>query len=930
MGNKIKPFLVLSLFFGFFSFAKGTIFFSDGFEGDLNWNEVGPGWKIVTYTPSAHSGKSRLHIDGKEDVLNSPLSKTISLSGNQNLKIGFWIKVGDLEKDDSVVFEYSFDGQGFEALETFTEGNDQIKDWKEKVFTLPIKGDSLKVRFRATLNGGEDTFDLDDFSIEIEGEEIQKEREKIEEPSSEIQPSDVVINEILSDPADGEEEWVELFNNTEREIDLENWVLEEGSGSRTKISGKIPAKGFLVIEKINGYLNNKGDLLILKNKEGRVIDQLTYGDFDDGNLNDNAPVAKEPYSLGRKIDGKDSNQDNLDFILMFPSKGEGKKSLAPSNVSNILINEVLPNPEGSDLEDEFIELKNLNSFDLFLDGWRLEDEKGKSFDLSGKKILANGFLTLKRKETKIALNNFGKETINLRSPDGNLVDSVSFSAEGKENVSFARTDKDWFWTKKLTPGSENQIERLNEKPKIVIDFPKIGRIGEELLFDASDSFDPDGDEISFFWDFGDGEKGEGAIVKHTFKKEGNYSVNLKVKDSFQEDSSKTVKVKIPNGEEKFEEESKEILKNSFVILSEILPSPLLGGDEWIELFNPSDEEIDLSDFYLDDVEGQSKKFKIPEGTKILPKGYLLFFKKETKISLNNGGDSVRILDKDGNVIDEVSFEKAKRGYSFARDEEGDWHWTQILTPRKENQFSEEKKEEEKEGKDKILNVDLSEIKDLEKEVMVKTKGIVSVEPGVFGKRIFYLAGSGIEVYISKGEIPELKLGQEVELGGKISEVLGEKRINVDGNKIKILGQREIPKPKEAKIEELDDDLLANLVTFSGEVLEKKRNYLSVSDGFGEILVWNKDKLPKEGDKIRVTGILKRGKDGYKVLTRYPSDIEILERKESKTEPEIQKEDLKSFLAKNIKGKEKEIFILSIFTLLIFLSIKFYFMKKWQI
>lgn len=923
--------LKFSLIFFFslclFSFVKGLIIFSDGFESKesltQNWNEVGKGWEIVIYSSSAHSGKGRLHIDGKEDVENSTLVKTISFSQVQNVKIGFWVKIGNLEKEDAVALEYSFDGKNFEVLEIFTDGNDNF-DWKEKSYLLLPKGNILTLRFRATLNGSDDAFDLDDFLVEIEEKEIQQKEERI---SFEVHPSDIVINEILSDPEEGEEEWVELFNNTDREIDLNDWYLEEGSGAKTKISGKILPKGFLVIEKISGYLNNKGDIVRLIDKEGRIIDEVTYGNFDDGNLEDNAPVAKDPYSLGRKIDGKDTDNDKADFVLMLPSKGTKNKGLI---FKNIVLNEILPNPKGSDLEEEFIELKNQNDFEVSLDGWKLEKE-GKSFDLSGKKIEPNGFLVLKRKETKIALKNFGEEKINLISPEGEIVDFVIFSAEGKEDISFAKTEKGWFWTKKITPGAENEIQRPNEKPKIFVDFPKKGKVGEELLFDASDSFDPDGDEIFFFWDFDDGEKGEGSIVKHIFKKVGSYSVNLKIKDSFGEENSKTMKIKISKGEEEVEEKSKEILKESFVMLSEILPNPFPGEDEWIELFNPSDKEIDLSGLYLDDKEGESKKFKIPEGTKILPKGYLVFYKKETKISLNNEGDKVRLLDENENILDEVSFGKAKRGYSFARDKEGNWHWTKILTPGKENQFSKEEEEKEIE----FLKVDLSEIKNLEKGVLIKTKGIVSVEPGIFGKRIFYLAGSGIQVFVTKGEVPELKLGQEIEVEGKISEILGEKRINVDGSKIKILGQKEVPKPKELKIEELDDELLASLVSISGEVLEKKGNYFLLGDDSEEIWVFSKGKGPKKGDKVKVTGILKRGKDGYKILARYPSDIEVLEKKEEpkneeKTKQIFQREDLKSFLAKNIKGKEKEILILSLFALLILLSIKFYFKKKWQI
>ncbi|MEM3342244.1 MAG: PKD domain-containing protein, partial [Thermoplasmata archaeon] len=55
--------------------------------------------------------------------------------------------------------------------------------------------------------------------------------------------------------------------------------------------------------------------------------------------------------------------------------------------------------------------------------------------------------------------------------------------------------------------------------------------GIPVLFDASSSFDPDGDTLSYFWDFGDGEVSSGsALIKHTYKAQGTYLVVLKVSD----------------------------------------------------------------------------------------------------------------------------------------------------------------------------------------------------------------------------------------------------------------------------------------------------------------------------------------------------------------------------------------------------------------
>jgi len=52
----------------------------------------------------------------------------------------------------------------------------------------------------------------------------------------------------------------------------------------------------------------------------------------------------------------------------------------------------------------------------------------------------------------------------------------------------------------------------------------------ESIFDGSSSYDPDGDTLTYFWDFGDGQTASGAQVTHVFKKRGKYKVLLRVED----------------------------------------------------------------------------------------------------------------------------------------------------------------------------------------------------------------------------------------------------------------------------------------------------------------------------------------------------------------------------------------------------------------
>ena len=60
--------------------------------------------------------------------------------------------------------------------------------------------------------------------------------------------------------------------------------------------------------------------------------------------------------------------------------------------------------------------------------------------------------------------------------------------------------------------------------------PYLAVIAEEVTFDASESFDLDGNIVSYSWDFGDGTTGEGISSSHSYYSNGNYTISLTVVD----------------------------------------------------------------------------------------------------------------------------------------------------------------------------------------------------------------------------------------------------------------------------------------------------------------------------------------------------------------------------------------------------------------
>lgn len=137
---------------------------------------------------------------------------------------------------------------------------------------------------------------------------------------------------------------------------------------------------------------------------------------------------------------------------------------APTQLSavypgGIFINEILPNPEGPDETDEWIELYNSNNFDVDLSGWQLRDTAGTitAFTiLPNTKISANGYTALKRPDTKIMLNN-DQDGLNFLSPDGKLVDSMSYALAPLGQSYNKNILGSWQWSSTITPALKNIV-----------------------------------------------------------------------------------------------------------------------------------------------------------------------------------------------------------------------------------------------------------------------------------------------------------------------------------------------------------------------------------------------------------------------------------------------------------------------------------------
>jgi competence protein ComEA len=129
--------------------------------------------------------------------------------------------------------------------------------------------------------------------------------------------------------------------------------------------------------------------------------------------------------------------------------------------AGILINEILPSPQGTDEENEWFELYNSNNFEVDLSDWKISDTTGTTTNYvfpKNIKISANGFLVFKRPNTKIILNN-DEDGLVITTPDEQIVDSVIY-IKAPQNQSYNKTASAWAWSTGLTPGNKNNLTSI--------------------------------------------------------------------------------------------------------------------------------------------------------------------------------------------------------------------------------------------------------------------------------------------------------------------------------------------------------------------------------------------------------------------------------------------------------------------------------------
>ncbi len=519
----------------------------------------------------------------------------------------------------------------------------------------------------------------------------------------------VLLSEVLYDAVQGGTdnnwEWVEVYNADEVAVELSGWRIGDnggedvipafvlGPGEYLVIAATLAGfrenhpdfAGYLVTleNPIGNGLANTGDVVRLMAPDGTVVDAMSYGNNTQG-FDPPCPGVGPGQSLARVPSERDTDTREDWAAQAVPNPGGPGERPTPTPTATVTatatatfaptptattaptptatmtatpgeppavrLNEVLPRPDAIDWDgdgqvnayDEWIELYNLGPDAVDLGGWMLDDilnagSRPYIFP-AGTVLEPGGFLVRYRSTTGVALNQ-DADSVNLIAPDGRLVDSFSYS-NPRRDVSYSRTvdgTGDWTDTYPPSPGRPNLPGPATPTPT-----PTVTRT-PTLTRTPTPTRTPSPTRTPT------------PTPTPTF--------------------TPTPVVYDPTA----------------VRLNELLPWPQAvdwdgdgvadAYDEWIELFNLSPVAVDLGGWGLDDVaEGGSRPYIFPAGTWLDGGGFLVVYRRQSGIALNNDGDTVRLLGPDGAELDTFTYRNPRPDRSYSRTVDGTGVWTDTYPP----------------------------------------------------------------------------------------------------------------------------------------------------------------------------------------------------------------------------------------------------------
>ncbi|MFZ5392102.1 MAG: lamin tail domain-containing protein, partial [Patescibacteria group bacterium] len=326
-------------------------------------------------------------------------------------------------------------------------------------------------------------------------------------------------------------------------------------------------------------------------------------------------------------------------------------------------------------------------------------------------------------------------------------------------------------------------------------------------------------------------------------------------------------------------------------INELMINPIGDDrDEWIELANNTDREIDLKGWYLCDskcaLDAMEGGYRIGE-MKMPGRGFGVIRKSESGINLNNDTDKIFLYDPNHNWVDAMEYDyNGQEGGSLS------WSGTQWLdtdfsSPGSKNIFENEEKNQmqandeelwQDKGLEDGLVGSLEQIRGMTDGDKVWVKGLVLVDYGLINQDSLWI-GDETAGLMLKGEVLQgFKKGEGILVSGEVDSLKYQKIIRVEEAKIVDTDQLQLNKIAISEIDKFQD----RLVKVAGKIKQKTTSESFVlNDGVGEVKVLIKDgigvdkEIVKIGNWLEVSGIVVMTVDGYKLYPTEKNDIVLV-------------------------------------------------------
>jgi len=564
----------------------------------------------------------------------------------------------------------------------------------------------------------------------------------------------VFISAIQTSGSKSTDDFIELYNNTCTDIDLQGWNIKRrtASGSESTIGtlkNTIPSKGYFLWKNISADNSSNPDYptssysisdnysLALFNAAGEQVDSLTWGNnllpFSDTPYYPLNPMAFETIlrnasdetSTKMNYSPKNSSIIEIENLSDCPTNEPDLDPILPDRKADqievysnkLRLNEILPNPQNDETADEYIEIYNENNVPVDLEGWILKDSSKIRFIFpAGYAIGAEDYLIIHRSTFKFTLNNTGNENIYLLDPNEDVVSETTYE-NARSNASLSFDGSAWKWSQYLTPGKMNEF---SESAHIKATGAREGYVGKPIEF----SFDSDYDNFSkITWDFGDEKKSYLKNPTHTYLKKGSYQVSVSASGEL-EDVSDSFTLKIND------------YPREKVMIVGILPNPA-GTDsdqEWIEVRNEGKDTVNLKGWKIATGQKILTNHPIKEDLEINPEDTVQLTREFSYFTLHNSSMKLELRYPDGKTADKASYSKDPiQDDEVYSKEDGKWTW---ITPEETEELTpEDHKETSLENIPEENTVELSAIEKIDvpeeqlEEMLSKENALAPAEAG---------------------------------------------------------------------------------------------------------------------------------------------------------------------------------------------------------